>query len=524
MTLSPADVKVIHAFLDKQLASSKHLYTNGHQLDGLWMGGSGIAVWSQYGRINVHDKGSKAAQQVQRKLVSIAPRNWFSPESSWALPSSAQSAAERRKNPAVYEIEDYAAHNLGKLWVTKDGRRIAVISKGGTMHGQQLIDYIPLNGYKLIGNDGSVKLPKHLFPEIKRLLGVVSNPGKARVAFKPGKKGGNASRGGERDSRHPDHPWHALAMIEAKPAVRAFSDARLAEELALSQAAPIEAYDTDAWARVLRSEAKRRGVKSVKQNPSFSVMHADGSLTPFANPRKMKGAKKRAIKNPDDAPAGAVEMLEFVNLSCRNLYECPAYSAAAERWLVAQGYLHTWPSGEVFAGRASRRSGEITPEGRRWLVLESAARPNPGKRAKNPRYSSGVYAETVRLLKRSRPVPLREASAPRIRASLGTTGHEARIEEAIVHANAAARAYSRALAAAYKKYGEQGPAISLIGQDHWPSSVKDRLRRAYAAFQGAQDAIHLHYNALGKRTPLRESPYAAKMAKAGYYGTGDLRA
>lgn len=292
MTLSPADVKVIHAFLDKQPASSKHLSTSGHQLDGLWMGGSGIATWSQYGRINVHDKGSKAAQQVQRKLVSIAPRNWFSPESSWALPASAKAAAERRKNPAVYKIEDYAAHNLGKLWVTKDGRRIAVISKGGTMNGTQLIDYIPLNGYKLIGNDGSVKLPKHLFPEIKRLLGVVSNPGKARVAFKPGKKGGNASRGGERDSRHPDHPWYALAMIEAKPAVRAFSDARLAEELALSQAAPIETYAADAWSRVLHSEAKRRGVKGVKQNPSFSVMHADGSLTPFANPRK------KAKKNP----------------------------------------------------------------------------------------------------------------------------------------------------------------------------------------------------------------------------------
>lgn len=424
MTLSPADVKVIHAFLDKQPASSKHLSTSGHQLDGLWMGGSGIATWSQYGRINVHDKGSKAAQQVQRKLVSIAPRNWFSPESSWALPASAKVAAERQKNPAVYKIEDYAAHNLGKLWVTKDGRRIAVISKGGTMNGTQLIDYIPLNGYKLIGNDGSVKLPKHLFPEIKRLLGVVSNPGKARVAFKPGKKGGNAPRGGERDGRQPDHPWHALAMIEAKPAVRAFSDARLAEELALSQAAPVETYDADAWARVLRSEAKRRGIKGVKQNPSFSVMHADGSLTPFANPR----------------------------------------------------------------------------------------------------YATGAYIETVKLPKRARPAPLHEASAPRIRASLGAVGHEAAIENAIGHANAAARAYNRALAAAYKKYGEHGPAISLIGQDHWPFSVKDRLRRAYAAFQGAQDAIHLHYNALGKRTPLRESPYAAKMVKAGYYGTGDLRA
>ena len=45
------------------------------------------------------------------------------------------------------------------------------------MHGQQLIDYIPRNGYRLIKGDGGVNLPKSLFPQIKAALGMKQNPG-----------------------------------------------------------------------------------------------------------------------------------------------------------------------------------------------------------------------------------------------------------------------------------------------------------------------------------------------------------
>jgi hypothetical protein len=74
--LTKADKTVIAAFLDQRPASSKKLITDGQRLDGLWMGGMGIAEWRGR-RILFTDLGSKAAQIVQHAIEKKAPRNWL---------------------------------------------------------------------------------------------------------------------------------------------------------------------------------------------------------------------------------------------------------------------------------------------------------------------------------------------------------------------------------------------------------------------------------------------------------------
>jgi hypothetical protein len=52
---------------------------------------------------------------------------------------------------------------------------------------------------------------------------------------------------------------------------------------------------------------------------------------------------------------------------------------------------------------------------------------------------------------------------------------------------------------AYRLYGDRGPLISGVEQDHWPADVKDRLRtNARAIGQAVEDAYTLWRKA-GKR-------------------------
>jgi hypothetical protein len=73
--LTRADRSVLNAFLDQQAASGNKLDTDGVTLDGLWMGGRGIASWHM-GKIEFHDLGSRVAQQIQRVISSMAPAAW----------------------------------------------------------------------------------------------------------------------------------------------------------------------------------------------------------------------------------------------------------------------------------------------------------------------------------------------------------------------------------------------------------------------------------------------------------------
>jgi hypothetical protein len=173
-------------------------------------------------------------------------------------------------------------------------------------------------------------------------------------------------------------------------------------------------------------------------------------------------------------------------------------------------------------GKAKAGGYYVDLDGTSYSMLIPAANLRPAAKA-NPRYASGAYAERIKLPGWNRPANLVEASAPRVRASFPGVSHEAAIEKAIVHANAAARAYNRTMKAAIAKHGDPHPWISGIGSEDFPEATKKLLRKQLDAFNRAQDAVALHYKALGKRTPLHKSDYAHRLVTAGGYGLGGAK-
>lgn len=74
MRLGIRDQKVIHAFVERRAAEGPKLSTDGRRLDGHWLGGARIADWS-HGGIVFHDKGSRAAESVQKQIRYHAAPN-----------------------------------------------------------------------------------------------------------------------------------------------------------------------------------------------------------------------------------------------------------------------------------------------------------------------------------------------------------------------------------------------------------------------------------------------------------------
>lgn len=72
MRVRGSDREVVKAFLDHQPMDGNKLSTNGERLDGNWMGGTGIAEWSD-DKVIFKDLGSKAAQIVQNAIRKTAP-------------------------------------------------------------------------------------------------------------------------------------------------------------------------------------------------------------------------------------------------------------------------------------------------------------------------------------------------------------------------------------------------------------------------------------------------------------------
>ena len=58
------------------------------------------------------------------------------------------------------------------VYVSKDGTRIARVDRGAPMHGTPTLTYMPLNGYKIHKRDGAINLPKPLFVDIKKMMGL----------------------------------------------------------------------------------------------------------------------------------------------------------------------------------------------------------------------------------------------------------------------------------------------------------------------------------------------------------------
>jgi len=75
LKLGKKDNDVINAFIDGKSATSKKLDTDGKTLDGLWMGGGGIAGKDSSGKIVMGPIGGRSGQTVQRKIRKLAPKN-----------------------------------------------------------------------------------------------------------------------------------------------------------------------------------------------------------------------------------------------------------------------------------------------------------------------------------------------------------------------------------------------------------------------------------------------------------------
>ena len=73
--VTPADMKVLKAFVAQKAASSKALSTNGKTLDIEGMGGKDVAVWTPGGQVIFPDTGKRSAQTIERALRKLLPKS-----------------------------------------------------------------------------------------------------------------------------------------------------------------------------------------------------------------------------------------------------------------------------------------------------------------------------------------------------------------------------------------------------------------------------------------------------------------
>lgn len=71
ITLGVKDKAVLRAFIDQKPAEGKKLYTDGKTLDGLWIGGNGVAEWVN-GKIQLNELGSRSGQALHRLIKKMA--------------------------------------------------------------------------------------------------------------------------------------------------------------------------------------------------------------------------------------------------------------------------------------------------------------------------------------------------------------------------------------------------------------------------------------------------------------------
>jgi len=114
--MSPADKKVLDAFVDKESADSKKLSSDGKTLDGNWMGGKGIAVWKG-DKIHLEDTGGKSADTIHRAIRKMAPRNLVAASRQAAVRQGVRSLIHKlaRMSDEARELELFI-ENDGQLY------------------------------------------------------------------------------------------------------------------------------------------------------------------------------------------------------------------------------------------------------------------------------------------------------------------------------------------------------------------------------------------------------------------------
>ena len=126
LKLGKKDKAVIDAFTSKKPMEGKKLDTDGKKLDGVWMGGNGIASWKD-GKIHFSYAGGRAAQTVQRAVKRNAAPNDIAEsidEERW----NSVSKVYGELNDSEMDLLDQAlliAANDSKIYFEKDIKRAA---------------------------------------------------------------------------------------------------------------------------------------------------------------------------------------------------------------------------------------------------------------------------------------------------------------------------------------------------------------------------------------------------------------
>lgn len=139
MRLTKGDKKVLEAFLGGKRAESKKLYTDGKTLDGLWMGGNGIAAWKggrpMIGKHRPHGKADQTVVNALKKFmpsVESQPIPVFNEEVTGShhgqtdLCMTATSAADRKVLGYVEYSEFDGKIHVNYIFVNKNYRRIGI--------------------------------------------------------------------------------------------------------------------------------------------------------------------------------------------------------------------------------------------------------------------------------------------------------------------------------------------------------------------------------------------------------------
>jgi hypothetical protein len=218
--------------------------------------------------------------------------------------------------------------------------------------------------------------------------------------------------------------------------------------------------------------------------------------------------------------------------------------SAEDRYLVqeymaeqADDVYYPWDDPSTYrtreeANRDIRRLIRGTPTRTLSTVLNRLKRtkgmsPDQHRRAsKELRYLRQVYGENIEGMQAIKMIEKELAS----RRAKGTRKNPRKkdyseVNRAIKRANRVARAYNKLLADSFVRYGDgTGVAVSGVIREHFPNSVKNRLREQMRSFNAAQDDVERAFRAVHPRSSLNRSrlgkPFVAKMIKAAHYGVG----
>lgn len=116
---------------------------------------------------------------------------------------------------------------------------------------------------------------------------------------------------------------------------------------------------------------------------------------------------------------------------------------------------------------------------------------------------------------------LRSVSALRRFRARTQFSREGYLQIAFQHAQAAGkygRIYSKLVEDAFAYYGERGPMISGVMQEHFPGYVKEELRATLDRYNEESQLAQLYYKASGLRTPFRDTELAQLVGNAAGYG------